>query len=141
MENEKNLFILIKRIHDKLEHRGNRDCKAAGLTIQQVRIIIYIAEHNKQNITQKELETEFKVSHPTIVGLIKRLEEKEFVITKTVQEARQQKYIKLTQKGKKALRNMEENQTHDKELLHTCFNEKELTNFTEYMERLLNAIE
>ncbi len=141
MENEKNLFILIKRIHDKFEHRGNTDCKAAGLTIQQFRIIIYIAEHNKKNVTQKELETEFKVSHPTIVGLIKRLEEKEFVITKTVQEARQQKYIKLTQKGKKALRHMEENQTHDKELLHTCFNEKELKNFTEYMERLLNAIE
>ena len=141
MDNKK-IFFLIKNIHDKFDARGNTDCKSAGLTISQFRVLVYLEEHSDKIVTQKELETIFKVSHPTINGIINRLEAKNFIETKMIKEAgKQQKQIFFAQKGQDALKNMKTNRINDDKTIDSNFTDEEKEQFTEYLERLFKSLE
>ncbi|MCR4735052.1 MAG: MarR family transcriptional regulator [Treponema sp.] len=140
MENKEILFM-IKNIHDRFEARGNADCKEAGLTFSQFRVLIYLQDHKNKIVTQKELEVDFKVSHPTINGIISRLENNNFIETKIIKEAgKQQKQIFLTQKSSSALINMNKNQIHDDKMLSEEFTPEEMTKLLDYLKRLYKAI-
>ena len=49
-----------------------------GLTITQSRVLGFLA-HHQNRATQKEIEDFLNVSHPTVVGIINRLEQSGFV--------------------------------------------------------------
>jgi len=141
VENKK-ILMMIKNIHDKFEARGNADCKKAGLTFAQFKVLIYLDDHKDKIVTQKELEVDFKVSHPTINGIISRLENNSFIETKMIKEAgKQQKQIFLTEKGSATLLNMKENKLHDDIMLKKKFTPEEINQFFEYLKRLYNALQ
>jgi len=99
---EKDIGFLIKLIHDTVEKTANKELKKAGLTIAQFRVIVFFKEKATDKISQKELEDYFGVSHPTMVGIIKRMEKKGFVISKFDSEDGRIKNIYITPKGKSA---------------------------------------
>lgn len=85
---------LIKSINDKLKTRANESLKSHRLTLSQSRIVAFLSE--KDGIaTQKELEDVLGVSHPTIVGLISRMEQNGIVYTYFDNSCRS-KVVKLT---------------------------------------------
>lgn len=140
MENKEILF-LIKNIHDRFEAKRNADCKKVGLTFSQFRVLIYLKNHKSKIVTQKELEVDFKVSHPTINGIIRRLENRNFIETKIIKEAgKQQKQIFLKQKGSSALINMNENQINDDKMLSEEFTPKEMSKLLDHLKRLYKVI-
>lgn len=81
----------IKNISDALNKRTNDALKDIDLTASQHRVLLYIIKNKK--VTQKEIEMHFKISHPTTVGIIKRLEKKNFIKTATAKEDKRQKII------------------------------------------------
>lgn len=134
-----NPYILIKNLNDKIEARGNNVCQKAGLTLAHFRILAYLLLHSETIVTQRELELEFKVSHPTISGILKRMEKNELVTTKILlTEKRKQVFV--TQKGKEAMDKMKEFMNQDHALLDSVFSEEELEQFGEYLTRMLNLL-
>lgn len=69
---------LLKMITDKIKVRADADLAQQGLTLTQSRVLGYL-DHNGGQATQKEIEGFLQVSHPTVVGIINRMEQNGFV--------------------------------------------------------------
>lgn len=68
------------------------------LTAAQGRIMGYLA-HQKQPPCPKDIELEFQLSHPTVSGILSRLEQKGFITLRTDPEDRRCKRIYVLPKG------------------------------------------
>lgn len=122
MENIKNTDIgfLLKKIDEKLEKHLNASLNLQGITFVQLRVLIFVNESENQPQTQKKIENFLEVSHPTTNGIIKRLEEKDFLRTElTLKNGRMSKNVSITKKGKEICK---ENAT-DKNLLERKFSD------------------
>lgn len=89
---------LIKLISDRMRAQGDSDLRQYDLTFSQVRILSYLHRYGPE-VTQKEIETYLDVSHPTVVGLVSRLEKNGFVECHTDSRDRRNKRIRLAQKA------------------------------------------
>ena len=97
----KQLGLKFKQIHETFEVIANQQLKQFDITISQIEILNFLFNKQEKNVTQKEVEKYFDLSHPTIVGLIKRMEEKGFVKTMTDLDDKRCKLICLTEKAYK----------------------------------------
>lgn len=91
--------FLLKLITDSVGCHINNDLRSLDLTMSQARIIGYISRSERGCATQKELESFFCVKHPTMVGLLQRLESKGFVRIATDPADRRCHIVYLTEKG------------------------------------------
>ena len=64
----------IKTLSILIEKKMNAQLVANGinLTGTQISILAFLYDHQK-TVTQKEIELKFKISHPTVRGIIRRL--------------------------------------------------------------------
>lgn len=98
MGNFEELGYLIKTINDNLLRVVNKQMSQYDLTFQQFQIIEYIMKQNK-DVSQKEIETYLNVAHPTVVGLLKRMEIKNFIVCQTNPNNKRVKNVYLTKQA------------------------------------------
>ena len=107
---------LIKRINDKLTVKVDAELKQFNLTMSQCRVFLYLSSRGGQG-TQKEIETFLGVSHPTVVGLVSRMEQNGYEICWPCEDGRN-KNVKLTPKAEDIDKDMKKNmQTNEQKLL------------------------
>ncbi len=139
----KDIGFLIKKIDEKLGKNINAKLSLVGLTFVQLKVLVFVFESQFQQTTQKEIESFLEVSHPTTNGIIRRLEEKEFLKTEiTVKNGRMSKNVCITKKGTDFCNGNK----HDKDLLEKKFEEwlskdekDQLAKLLEKVYRNLNA--
>lgn len=111
---KKDVGYLIKSINDKLKVKADADLKRYNLTFTQSRVFAYLQEKGGQ-ATQKEIEVFLDVSHPTVVGIVSRMEQSGYV-TCWQDKDKRNKNVKLTQKAQSLGMDMEqhmlENEKH-----------------------------
>ena len=98
---------LIKRINDKLTVKVDAELKQFNLTTSQCRVFLYLSSRGGQG-TQKEIETFLGVSHPTVVGLVSRMEQNGYVMCWPCEDGRN-KNVKLTPKAEDIDKEMKKN--------------------------------
>ena len=96
---EKNIGYLIKSISDKLRMRADADMVEHNPTLSQCRVHAYLNHHDGE-ATQKEIETFMEVSHPTVVGIISRMERAGHVVTRTDETDKRNKIVRLTDESR-----------------------------------------
>ena len=106
---------LIKRINDKLAARVDAELKQFNLTMSQCRVFLYLSSMGGQ-ATQKEIETFLDVAHPTVVGLVSRMEQNGYVTCWPCEDGRN-KYVKLTPQAEAIDKDMQRNQLENEEML------------------------
>ena len=106
---------LIKRINDKLKVRADAELKKYHLTMSQSRVLVYLRSRGGQ-ATQKEIETFLDVAHPTVVGLVSRMEQNGYVTCWPCEDGRN-KYVKLTPQAEAIDKDMQRNQLENEERL------------------------
>ena len=107
---------LIKSINDKLTVKVDAELKQFNLTMSQCRVFLYLSSLGGQG-TQKEIETFLGVSHPTVVGLVSRMEQNGYVICWPCEDGRN-KNVKLTPKAEDIDKDMKKNmQANEQKLL------------------------
>ena len=106
---------LIKSINDKLAARADAELKQFNLTMSQCRVFLYLSSRGGQ-ATQKEIETFLDVAHPTVVGLVSRMEQNGYVICWPCEDGRN-KYVKLTPQAEAIDKDMQRNQLENEERL------------------------
>ena len=106
---------LIKSINDKLKVRADAELKQYHLTMSQSRVLVYLRSRGGQT-TQKEIETFLDVAHPTVVGLVSRMEQKGYVTCWPCEDGRN-KYVKLTPQAEAIDKDMQENMHANEEML------------------------
>ena len=73
--------------------------KDYSLTGAQISLMIYLYESKARQITQKEVADAFVLSHPTIRGIVKRLEANKLIATSRLENDQRQIVLKLSDKG------------------------------------------
>ena len=125
-----------KLISDKLRVHEDIDLKSCGVTMTQGRILNYLSDRGGI-AAQKEIEDHLQVSHPTVVGLVSRLEQNGFVETWYNPKDRRSKVVGLTEKAKRCNKSMEEVlERRDRVLLQGLSEEEQ-----EELKRLLAIIQ
>ncbi|MGN0369089.1 MAG: MarR family winged helix-turn-helix transcriptional regulator [Butyrivibrio sp.] len=132
---EKDIGYLIKNINDKLKLRADADLKHFNITLAQSRVLAFL---NKKGgmATQKEIELFLEVSHPTVVGIVSRMEQNGHVATWIDESDRRNKIVKLTEQARIMSKDMEKNIFINERKMLTSFSEEEVEN----LKRMLNVI-
>lgn len=90
---------LIKGINDKLKVSADNNLKNHNLTLTQSRVLAFL--NSRGSIaTQKEIEDFLEVSHPTVVGIVSRMEQNGHITTWMDPENRRNKMVQLTEQAR-----------------------------------------
>lgn len=106
---------LIKSINDKLKVKADAELKQYNLTMAQCRVLTYLSSQGGQ-ATQKEIEVFLNVSHPTVVGIVSRMEQNGYVTCWPCEDGRN-KYVRLTPQAEAIDKDMQENMHTNEEML------------------------
>ncbi|MCD7981158.1 MAG: MarR family winged helix-turn-helix transcriptional regulator [Clostridiales bacterium] len=94
-----NLMPLIKMNVGKLEKDMNHDLMQYGITCSQARVIFVLYDSPNGILSMKELEKRFQVTQQTMLGIVKRLENKNLVERCSEPQDTRTKRIRLTADG------------------------------------------
>ena len=111
------------------------DLAKVGLTSAQVQVLVYILRRSgrEKEITAKELEDRFQVSNPTMSGILKRLEKKNFIERRPGSADKRNKQILIKGDAQQMRKMIEERIRQEKDRVFQGFT-------TEELERLLQLI-
>lgn len=103
---QKNVGYLIKVINDKLKANADTDLKQYRLTFAQSRVLAFL-NNSDGSATQKEIEVFLEVSHPTVAGIVSRMEQNGYLATRTDDSDKRNKIVSLTPRAKKIIADIE----------------------------------
>lgn len=127
---------LLKVIQENTERHANQLFKPVDLTSSQVRVLKYLRGRGGERTTQRELQQYLKVSHPTVVGIVQRLESKGFVRTEFDGEDKRNKYLYLTEKEAELFEQMKSSHENLEHLLTRGMTKEQI----EHLKELLTIV-
>lgn len=122
-----------------LEGRMNRQLQELDLTSAQGHIIGYLA-HSEHPPCARDLEQFFTLSHPTVSGLISRMEAKGFVAVTPDPDDRRVKRIRLLDKGMACSRRIEASVRDNEETIVQGFTQEERALFADFLQRAIRNL-
>ena len=105
-------------------------------TASQGHIMGYLA-HHKDAPCPRDIEEEFQLSHPTVSGLLSRLEQKGFIELRTDPNDRRCKRIYILPKGHECHERMHQTIRSNEERMVQGFTEAEKAQFAELLTRAI----
>lgn len=90
---------MIKCLDHRLRAQADANMAEGGLTYVQVRVLKIIWEHGGE-VTQRRIEAELNVSHPTVVGIVDRLGKNGYVDCRTDPSDHRNKLVRATEKAR-----------------------------------------
>lgn len=135
----KDLGYLIKSINDKLKVNADADFKRYNLTFSQVHVFAYLREKGGQ-ATQKEIEVFLDVSHPTVVGIVSRMEQNGYVTCWKDKDNRN-KIVKLTAKADSVGLDLEQSMRNTEKKLLAPLTSEEAENLKQMLLQVYNHLD
>ncbi|MDO4383997.1 MAG: MarR family transcriptional regulator [Eubacteriales bacterium] len=140
LDDRAQIGMLIKQISFQLRTLADQDLKASDLTWSQAHLLRHLVR-NGGSMSQKEIEKEMEITHPTVVGLVKRLEAKGFVESSTSKEDHRVKIVCVTNKSLQHETFMHE-RFHEKERMMTQgMSDEEIQRLVEFLHVIHNNLE
>ena len=87
---------LLKKIHDRMKANFDAELKSLGMTFSQMRTI-YVLEKSGGQLTQKKIAELMDVFHPTVVGIVSRMEKAGYVVCEKDPDDHRNKIVTLTE--------------------------------------------
>ena len=106
------------------------------LTGAQGHIMAYLA-HTKTPPCPRDLEAEFRLTHPTVSGLLSRLEQKGFIELRTDPEDRRVKRIYVLEKGRQCHEVMHQTLLENEQRIVAGFTPEEQELFSAFLQRAI----
>lgn len=131
---QQDVGYLIKRIHEKLKARADADLREFQLTFAQSRVLAFL-DHSGGESTQKEIEVFLAVAHPTVVGIVARMEQNGFVACRPSSDNRN-KLVRLTPKAEALGLRLEQHMRETEQALLAPLSPQE----AEQLKRMLGTI-
>lgn len=138
--NNKDIGQLIKQVNDKLKAKADASLKKSGLTFSQTIVMEFVHRQGGQT-TQKEIEDHMQVSHPTVVGLVTRLENSGFLYCYIDPKNRRSKIVCETQKALEIKNAMHQDTLNTEHKLTAGLSEAELDEFRRILGIIYKNIE
>ncbi len=115
MEDEK-FGLIIRRISHAVKKDTDNYLKKWDLTMSQAMVLEYLNNTSSVDLTQRAIEQHFNLQHPTVSGILKRLEKNGFISTATSETDRRVKKIFMTEKALQIDTRAKEHQAETEEL-------------------------
>ena len=96
--------FMIKQINNVFEKELNEKVKKLGLTSSQCAVLDYLFHTSKDEISQRDVERHLSLKNPTVTGLLKRLDEKGYILCVPNAKDKRKKNIYLIQRRMEAER-------------------------------------
>lgn len=129
----------IKVLNSFMEQIMNRELTDLDLTAAQGRIIGYLA-HSKEVPCARDLEEFFDLSHPTVSGLLSRMEDKGFIRLASDQRDRRIKRIYLLEKGEACSKRIRECIWENEACFLQGFSPEEAELFLEFLQKAVENL-
>lgn len=127
---------LLRILHWCTDQSVTHALETMELTSSQGHIMGFLA-HRKEPPCPRDIEEEFQLSHPTVSGLLTRLEKKDFIEILPDAHDRRCKRIHVRPKGRECMENMHQViQTNEKRLV-AGFTEEEQAQFADFLKRAI----
>ena len=101
------LGFTIKQINNVYEKDLTERLRIIGITASQCAVLNYLFHSEKEEINQIDVEKGLNLKNPTVTGLLKRLDEKGFILVVPSSTDKRRKIIYLTEKAYDIQRRME----------------------------------
>lgn len=88
-----------KKINDEMIKRMNPYLKKYDLHFSQAEVLRYLLKNKEEKVTLQQIMNHFNLQHPTVIGIMQRLEKKDFIISYNDEEDKRVRLYKLTDKA------------------------------------------
>lgn len=129
---------LVRMLHWCTDQSMTAELEKMELTAAQGHIMGYLAHHMGDAPCPRDIELEFKLSHPTVSGLLSRLEQKDFIELRTDPNDRRCKRIYILPKGQECHDRMHEVIYDNEERMVRDFTEEEKALFADFLDRAIS---
>lgn len=139
-----NFMELMKRIHDTLVKKANRDLQRYGVTASQLHMLIALGleqERGVQAVKLKDLERCFGVAQSTAAGIVVRLEKRGLIQSLPDSGDKRVKLIRITPAGQEICRAAKESVEDTHRRFLSCLTPEEETELTRLLNKVYHAIE
>lgn len=140
MQERMPLGYMFKQINNIYEKEFNNRLRILGVTASQCAVLDYLFTSSKEEITQRDIERALSLKNPTVTGLLKRLDEKGFILTVPSEKDRRCNNIYLTEKAYDIRRRVELDRKKLDKTLTLGMNKKEVAALEKMLNRVLYNI-
>ena len=140
MRERTTIGFLVKQINNIYEKDFNRMLKSIGITSSQCAVLDYLFHSSKEEITQRDIERHLSLKNPTVTGLLKRLDEKGFILSVPSTTDKRCKNIYLTEKAYDIQKMMEASRKKSDRQLTMGMTQKEVQALKKALEKVLYNI-
>mgnify|MGYP002583607775 FL=1 len=134
MTQEHSLFLSVRKIHDLVVQSANVNLKSYDLTVSQMLLLCYCLNFGDEFVYQRELERYFDLSHVTVIGLLKRLSENNYVRIEISETDRRQRKVFLTERAYSIAADIERQITEFEQMLTDTLSENEIQSMQKYLD-------
>ncbi len=136
MRKRKTIGFMFKQINNVYEKEFNNRLRSLGITSSQCEVLDFLFTSSKEEVTQRDIEKGLNLKNPTVTGLLKRLDEKGFILSVPSNSDKRCKNIYLTEKAYDIQKRMEVDRKKLDKMLTLGMNKKEV----EALEKMLNKV-
>ncbi len=140
MRERKTIGFLFKQINTVYEKEFNNRLRRLGITSSQCEVLDFLLQSSKDEVTQRDIERALNLKNPTVTGLLKRLDEKGFILSVPSGKDRRCKNIYLTEKAYDIQRRMEMDRKKLDQMLTLGMTKKEVEALCKMLGRVLYNI-
>lgn len=140
MKNNNDITHILKIISERMTRNADLDLNKIGLTLAQWRVIAFI-ETAAEAISQKEIEKYMGISHPAVVGILKRLEAKGILFFEIDSSDKRIKRVILTDHGKELSKEVGYFKRQMEDRLMKGFDNSEIILLQQMLDRLKSNME
>ena len=141
MPDREDIGFLIKLIYDAINRQINRELSAYNLTNSQSAVLAFLYSRGSRDTTFSDVQEFLNVSHPTVAGLIRRLEKKGFVRVTVSDEDHRARLLHLESEIRDRLASTVEPTRKMEELLTQGFTETERKQLSSLLSRVYENIQ
>ena len=136
---KEHLGYYFKKINEAFVSNRNKTLKEKGLTSTQMDFLVYLFRHN--DVTQRELEVYFGLSHSTVIGIVKRLAEKGYIVVEQNEEDKRQRNILLTEKAYDIQKGMIKRRENDQKKFEKYMSAQEIADLIKELKKVYDILQ
>ena len=128
---------MIKILSETIGQKVNKNCKEFNLTMQQMKILHFLRmREGEKEASQKEIQNFMRISHPTVVNILRLMKEKGFIETSTSHEDKRMKIVRLTGKEDKSVKDVISEREEMEKQLVKGLTQKDQENLRWYLKKM-----
>lgn len=146
MEQPRHLGMRVRILSQTIRQAIDRKFTALDLTGQQSLVLRYLSEHPDEAVYAKDIEKRFGLTHPTVSGILQRLEAKGFLVFEQNAPDRRCKRLRMTPKAEECQKEIARHiqtiertliagMTPEEEKLFSALLDQAITNLNEEMQK------